>query len=198
MVFRTAGEGQSDAWLMKRLARGQTEVLGELYLRYGNAVLRLIAHSLGGSRKEDAEDLTQEVFLTVSRTAGRYEEKGMTKSWIFRIALNAVRDFRKKSAVRGRLMKQYSEERRATLSLVSSTDVTSSQMRQRVEQAMAALSEEQRDVLMLAASEGMSGREISETLGISHNAVRTRLHRARTALLSALKIETHERQGAKR
>jgi RNA polymerase sigma-70 factor (ECF subfamily) len=182
-----------DAELMARLARGEAEPLGELYLRHGRSVIRVLSRSLAGTAAEaDLEDLCHEVFLTAYRLAPRYIEMGKLRSWLFKIAFGKARGFRRKVWSRGRAHGQLRDEGRAGLASVSAVSTSTPELRQQIGDAMAALSAEQREVLVLAVGEGMSGREIAETLGISHNAVRARLHRGREAIHNALRATDAE------
>lgn len=167
-----------DAALMERLARGDTPALGELYVRHARAVLRFLTGSLRD--EATAEDLCQEVFLTLRDTASRYEHRGQLRSWLLGIAAQKARAWRRRRWVRQRL-----------LGLWLGSEPTHAQppepsVRDAMESALAQLPDELREVLLLQVGEGLSGAQIAEALGIQHGAVRVRLHRARERLRALL------------
>jgi RNA polymerase sigma-70 factor (ECF subfamily) len=182
----------SDGELMAQLATGDAAPLGELYLRHGFAVSQLLTRTMiGTATAEDVEDLCQEVFLTAFRTAPRYEERGKLRSWLFKLALTEARSLGRKRWLRRNLFRRFTAERQILAPVAVNVDESEIGAKKRISQAIAALPQNQREVLMLAVGEGMSGKEISETLGISHNAVRARLHRARTTIQADLKVEPY-------
>src|SRR6266496_3677517 len=80
-----------DQALVAEMARGDAAALRTLYLRYEVATFNLILR-LAGNR-ETAEDLMQETFTRVWRTAGSYRpDKGPFRSWLYTIALNLTRN----------------------------------------------------------------------------------------------------------
>lgn len=77
-------ETPGDEELMRRIAEGSAEALGLLYPRFARLIFNLAAHTLD---RAAAEDLTQDVFLTVWRNAARFDpERGTVRSWILQIA----------------------------------------------------------------------------------------------------------------
>lgn len=168
-----------DSSLMERLARGETNALGELYLRHAQPVLRFLTRSLLDTAA--AEDLCQEVFLTLAGTASRYTHQGRLRSWILGIAAKKAGGWRRRQWVRTRLL--------GTLGLSSegsTAPMPEHGRRDVMEDAFEQLPIELREVLVLQLGEGLSGVEIAEVLGISHGAARVRLHRARQKLAALL------------
>ncbi|MFI5181483.1 MAG: RNA polymerase sigma factor [Thermoanaerobaculia bacterium] len=178
-LARPAMEGRLDADLdrfcLERVRRGEPEGATELFRRYSEPILRY-ADRLLGSRAE-AEDVTQEVFLKAIVRVEQYDGRAPVASWLFAIAANACRDRLRKSG------------RRASVPLESVAEPTSpgpspdrvlveSERRRLVRRALAALSDEQREALVLARFHGMPYIEIARTLEISEGAVKTRIFRA--------------------
>lgn len=183
----SGAEAESDAALMERLARGEKQAWGVLYQRHGDTVLRVISRAVHGSvPAADVEDLAQEVFIKAFRAASRYQESGKFRAWLLRIAVREAKDLRNKWGVRARLLKRYAAEKRALASKPLDPERAAALPSARVAAALSSLPAEQQDVLLLAVGEGMNGNEIAATLGISANAVRARLYRARTALRTAV------------
>lgn len=168
-----------DGELMDRLAKGEVEVLGALFLRHGDAVMRFLHRIL--NEAASTEDVCQEVFLAVHQSARRYEEQGKLRSWIFKIAARKARAHNRRVWVRGRLMHQAAQPDRQTAAEGSrGTNMLD------LSRAFTALPQKLREVLALHVGEGMNGDQIAQALGISAGAVRVRLHRARQAMSIAL------------
>ncbi len=168
-----------DRSLMARLASGETAALGELYMRHAQPVLRFLTRTLRDTAT--AEDLCQEVFLTLPDAARRYTHQGKLRSWILGIAAKKAQGWRRRQWVRSRIL--------GTLGLGSESSTASMPehgQRDAMEGAFDQLPHELREVLVLQVGEGLSGAQIAEVLGISHGATRVRLHRARQRLAELL------------
>ncbi len=142
-----------------------------------------------------AEDLTQEVFLRVFRTAGRYRPMAKFSTWLYRIAANVALN-----AIRAKRKRRF-----AGLQVTESQDGTTwhrdvpdtrgepphsrldtEELQEKLAQAIAALPENQRIAITLNKYEHMSYQEIADILGCSTMAVKSLLARARCNLRDAL------------
>ena len=171
--------GATDRSLLERVSRGDTSGAGELFERYAPALLRFTARLL--SDRNIAEEVTQEVFVKVISRAHQYDGRAEVSSWLFAIAANACRDRRRR-------------DRRATVVPLDAVPepayrgdgiesvLGDRQRRDAVRRALSALSEEQREALVLARYHGLAYAEIADVLGISVGAVKTRIFRAVEAL----------------
>ena len=139
--------------------------------------------------KEDAEEITQDVFIKIYRNLKNFKFSSSFKTWVYRIAVNTALNHRKKE------LKQ--QEYRARLGHDCETEITSCQSndledkeesRHQADEFLAQLSADQRICVVLRNIEGLSYQEIADILNININTVRTRLKRAREKLL-ALKKE---------
>jgi len=74
--------------------RGDPEAFDQLIERYASRLYGLALHA--GSSHHEAEDLVQEIFLRVVKAVRRYREEGRFESWLFRIAMNCIRDRQRK------------------------------------------------------------------------------------------------------
>jgi RNA polymerase sigma factor (sigma-70 family) len=171
----------SDANAIHRLAQGNLDALGPLYERYGGEVRSLLLRTEPSLGRAGADDLCQEVFLTLVDTVNRYEHQGKLKSWLYGIAVRKARAWRRRRWVRVVLGQRHG-------TAVSGVAIQSDRLeervsaRQRIETALAILPNTQREVIVLRMIEGLSGEETAQVLGISENAVGTRLHRARATM----------------
>src|SRR5215471_6613179 len=180
------GVGQpTDRTLLERIRRGDTSGAAELFERYAPALLRFTDRLL--SDRASAEEVTQEVFVKLIARAHQYDGRAEVASWLFAIAANACRDRRRRDRrapviAMDALPEPVAREEGVERVLIDR------QRRDAVRSALAALSEEQREALVLARYHGMPYAEIADVLGISVGAVKTRIFRA----VEGLKIRFSE------
>ncbi len=168
----------SDEDLMADLARGNPDRLGELYLYHGNDVLRFIKAVVMDAGKSEVEDICHEVFLTVYEKAPSYQETGKFRSWLFGIAAHKARSTVRRQLSRRHILKtKVRHEAQLTAAPANKPDEVL-ERRQRISNGLSKLTIEQRKVLILKATVGLSGDEIASKLGISEDAVWSRLKRA--------------------
>lgn len=128
---------------------------------------------------EDAEDAAQEALIILYRKIGMLRASGALASWMFRIVRNEC-------LRRARTLRAHAPL--ADTAVHSAEDV----VLQRIEagelaSVIAALPAEQRRVLIMRDIQGYSGRMVSEALGLSTTAMKSRLHRARAAVRQSLR-----------
>ncbi len=169
----------SDAALMARLARGDATALGPLHHRHAGAVTALLLRLEPGRRREQAEDLCQETFLTLLETAGRYSEQGLARSWIMGIAVRKHRGALRRAKFRALLRFRHGKGASGTAAPPASLQDDTLDDRRQVTRTLAALSPSDRELLVLSVVEGLSPDQLASTLGITKNAASVRLHRAR-------------------
>jgi RNA polymerase sigma-70 factor (ECF subfamily) len=164
-----------DARLVRRLDEGDTDALRMLYDRYGGIVFGMTYRLLGD--RQAAEECTQDVFVSVWRTARSYEpERARVSTWLLTIARNRAIDATRRRAARpvDPHEEVWATERSPdTADLVSEADEAT-----RVAAAMAELSEPQREALSLAYFDGLSHTEIAERLGLPVGTVKGRIRLA--------------------
>ncbi len=177
-------ETVSDAALMQRLASGDLDALAPLHQRYGRMVASLALRTESTLGPDDADDVCQEVFLTLASTASRYREEGRLRSWICGITVRKVRSWRRKKWVRRALHREHGDVTAGVSLYRGPSPVEQAAAREQVHLALAALPASQREVVVLHLVEGLSGAEVASALGLTENAVWIRLHRARKTLAS--------------
>lgn len=144
-----------------------------------------LAYRLTGNR-QDAEDLTQDVFVRVFRSLDRYEP-GNFNGWIHRITTNLFLDrVRRAGKLRMDGFTDGSEERIEGREQLPEQLVHDAGFDPDIESALASLSEEFRVAVVLCDVEGLSYEEIADVLGVKIGTVRSRIHRGRTQLRQAL------------
>jgi RNA polymerase sigma-70 factor (ECF subfamily) len=122
--------------------------------------------------RREAEDIVQETLLGALKSAGRFEGRSSLSTWLSRILSNQVALFLRSRRVR----------RTDALPETVATRVGDPDARMQVEQMLAALSDEHRQIIVLRELEGFTYDEIAEVLQIPRGTVESRLHRARQAL----------------
>ena len=134
-----------------------------------------------GGRAELAQDLAQESFLQLHRTAWGTLPVGEARFWLYRVARNlAINEFRK-SNTRFRLFDRVVEVMRPT-SRNPEQEYETQERKELVLQMLRSLPEDQRIALLLREQEQLSYREIGKVLNISESKVKVDIFRARTAL----------------
>jgi len=178
-------DGVNDQELMERLAAGDLSALGPLHQTYARPVMTLMLRLDPSMGEETAEDLCQEVFLTLVDKAAGYRDEGKLKSFLYGIAVRKAKSRKRKFSWR-KVLRFRGGEDAAGVSLQTARPDAQASARMEMDRALRSLSENHREILMLHIVEGLPGAEVAEILGISENAVWTRLHRARKALQEKL------------
>jgi RNA polymerase sigma-70 factor (ECF subfamily) len=169
----------TDVECLAMVRRGDPAGAEALFQRHAGGILRFAGRMMGS--QHDAEEICQEVFLKMIDRADQYDGHAPFPSWLMSIAANACRDQHRR------------RRRRQTLPLTDAAEVAAPgptaqalllerERRAAVEAALSALSEEQREALVLARYHGLPYVEIAATLGISVGAVKTRIFRAMETL----------------
>lgn len=169
------GDRSGDRDLLERIRRGDTEGAATLFERYAPALLRFADRLLAD--RGMAEEVTQEVFVKVIGRAHQYDGRAEVASWLFAIAANACRDRRRRDRRAPVVSIEALPEPAGHEEGVEGT-LIDREKREAVRRALAELSDEQREALVLARYHGLAYAEIATILGISVGAVKTRIFRA--------------------
>jgi RNA polymerase sigma-70 factor (ECF subfamily) len=147
--------------------------------------------------EQEAEDVLQETFLSAFQAIGRFEGRSKISTWLYRIAYNAsLMCLRKRKQMTAFSLDQsladgIEAEEHVSRQLVDWSKVPDDQLltaeaRQEMDRAIAELPETLRSAFVLRDIQGLSGAETAEVLGITVQAVKNRLHRARLRLRDRL------------
>ena len=163
---------QPDNELLRAVARGDESALAQIYDRYSSILLGLllrILHSRG-----EAEDVLQEVFLQVWRKAADFDEsRGRAFTWLVTLARSRAIDRLRSLDARSRAATASAAEPSEEVS-DASADAFRAEQREIVRRALAELSAEQRQALVLAYEEGLTQTEIAARLKQPLGTVKTR------------------------
>jgi RNA polymerase sigma-70 factor (ECF subfamily) len=177
--------GDADAALVDRLRRGERTAFRELYARFAQPSFNFLVRLAG--RRDVADDLHQETWLSIARHAARLAPDTDLAAWIYTVARNRFVSSRRRADVAGPASDP------AVFDRATSSPTADDPGCRDLEQALASLPEIHRDVLLLVGLEGLDVAQAAEVLGIRPDAARQRLARARAALAGALEHESTER-----
>lgn len=168
-----------DDTLIERAQKGDTAALQAVLQEVAPAVhrfgMRMCRH------EADAEEVMQDTLLAIAKNLKSFEGRSSLTSWVFTLARTACSRRR-----RGQKNQPHVSDEDAPEPIAHAPNpeeaATNRQLADRVADAIDSLSAEQREVLQLRDVEGLSGEETAEALGITLDAMKSRLHRARAAL----------------
>ncbi len=182
-----------DSVLVRRAREGDQRAFAELVRRHQDRVFRFLLRMTGS--RDESMDLTQDTFMKAWQALAQWEPRAQFSTWLFQIARNGAIDLLR---------------RRATLEFVpmmEDPDFAAQQpspdeqveLRQRyglLDAVLRQLPTEHREILLLREIEQLSYAEIATTLEIQEGTVKSRMARARAALLERYRRATGERRDA--
>jgi RNA polymerase sigma-70 factor, ECF subfamily len=180
--------------LLRRLRDRDERAFRELIETHRDRVFNITFRMLGN--RADAEDVAQEVFITVFKTIDTFREEAKFSTWLYRVTVNHCKNRIKYRARRH-------DQQRDELTEATATDgvngaiaapvptapdraLQGAQMEKLLQDAIGHLDDEQREVVILRDIEDLSIDEICEITGLPDGTVKSRLHRARLALRKKL------------
>lgn len=189
------GKSDEDRPLVQQAVAGDFAAMESLLVKYERQVYAVALRIV--QQHQDAEEVTQQTFLSVIEHLGEFREESQFRTWLLRIATNHALALLRKRAVRMAVSiddrdpddsydaiphPEYIAVWRDSAEEIAERHET----RQHVEDALATLNEKHRVVFVLRDIEELSTRETAEILGISQEAVKVRLLRARLMLRERL------------
>jgi RNA polymerase sigma-70 factor (ECF subfamily) len=183
-----------DAELVERVKQGDEAAFVALLEHHQEKVYRLAWNMT--RHAQDAEDVTQDVFLTVYRKIGSFDGRAAFGTWLYRVATNtALMKLRARRGAReipveetGPTFRSDGHHARpvADWSALPEDQLLSTERRRMLAEGIEALPSDYKAAVVLRDIEGLSNQEAAEVLGESVAAVKSRLHRARLALRERL------------
>lgn len=170
-------------------SRAQRErAFARLVDRYEHRVFAICAREL--RTRADAEDATQDTFLHLARKGHQFRGDSKLSTFIFRVAVNACRDLQRRQGRRPQTpvadMADITDRAGFTDDLSVEDEVAGHETAARVGEALAALDELSRTLIILCTIEGMTYPEASAILDIPVGTIKSRVHRARATLTQTL------------
>jgi RNA polymerase sigma-70 factor (ECF subfamily) len=189
----------SDDALVASLRAGDETAYEKLITTHGGPMLAAIRRILPNA--EDAQDALQDAFLSAFKAVERFEAQSKLSTWLHRIAVNAAlmrlrKLKRSKEQSVESLQPRFTDgghhlEPSAPWSDSGEASAQRAETRQIVQDAIAGLPETHRNALLLRDIQGLSNEDVARELGVTVNAAKIRVHRARLALRGVL--DTHLR-----
>jgi RNA polymerase sigma-70 factor (ECF subfamily) len=183
----------SDQELMAIVQGGDYSPASEIYDRYSARIYNFAFRFLKNA--EAAEDATQEVFVKMIRHAKQFQGDAKLSTWLFSIAANWCRDYLRKADNKAKEAEDVLVTLPAPAELSPERKLEQRENEVRVQRALASLTAEQREAIVLSRYQGLSYAEIAQIAGCSEGAVKTRVFRAMETLKKAL---TGEASGGER
>jgi RNA polymerase sigma-70 factor (ECF subfamily) len=186
--------GRDDQRLIDGLQRGEPDAVAALIDRYGAWIHRVAARLLGDPR--DAEEVTQDVLMTIVRKIGTFRGEAAFSSWLYRIAANAAYERLRSRRSRAEvplepLLAVFDGDGRHVEPVVDwsarlDNPAAADETRSAIERGIGRLPTAYRAVLLLRDVEGLTNEAAARALGLTVAAVKSRLHRARLLLRQEL------------
>ena len=191
-VARWSDVGGREAALVQRCAAGDDVACAELVAEHQRMVIQLALNLLGD--RDEALDLSQDVFLIVFRTIHRFRGVSSLRTWIYRIAVNQARNrhrfWRRRHRADQVSLDQHIAAHGEFLSGGNSTPdrmLAQKELAARLKRALDHLPFDQRTAIVLREIDGLSYEEIAFSLGVGIGTVKSRLTRARQILRTELR-----------
>ncbi len=168
-----------EATLVRRCLRGDAAAVRALVDRFQAEIYGLCVRLL--NHRQDAEDVTQEVFLRVFRSLRRWDSSRPLRPWVVGIAVNRCRTWLSQRARRPELVDYLQDTVQAP------ADDDSAELLREIRAALADLRPEYRSVFVLFHEQGRPYEEIADALARPVGTIKTWLHRARLEVLDRLR-----------
>lgn len=189
----TPADQDPDATLMLRVKQGDIAAFSELVDKYKQPVMNLVYWMIHDAT--EAEDLAQNVFIQVHKSAHRYRSEAKFSTWLYTIARNlCLNEIRRRSRHQSESLDAPRSPGETSAPQFEDKTVFSppasllrGELEAKVDEAVAALPENQRLAILLCRQEDLSYDDISEVLGCSLSATKSLIHRARETLKQRLK-----------
>ena len=169
--------------LMLAFAKGEEEAFVKLYGAYRDRIVGYAYRLLNDQAQ--AEEAAQEVFLKIYRARDRYTPRSRFSTFIFRVATNHCLNL--KARVEHKLVNRGADpEGQPTMGRTQDEHLAQQKLRSALSQALSALPAKQRAALVLVHYQGLSYREAADAVNVSESALKSLIHRARSAMMREL------------
>ncbi|WP_319419462.1 sigma-70 family RNA polymerase sigma factor [Pleurocapsa sp. FMAR1] len=183
--FEDENPNQTDADLFLRLQNGETDALATLYDRHATLVYGIALHLLANTA--EAEDLTQDVFLSLTKNSAYDPQRGSLRTYLRILTRSRALDrLRTRTRRQQKLRHQAANQNEQLLSGSPMEEVAQLERSQEVLKALEQLSTEEREVLRMAYYQGLSQSEIATRLSTALGTVKSRTRRGLLKLRLAL------------
>lgn len=178
-----------DRPLAERARAGDHRAYAELVRRYQDRVFRFLLRMI--DVRDEAMDLTQDTFMKAYQALPGWRPEAQFRTWLFRIARNAALDSLRRSR-RVAFVPLDEDTERADQAPTAEEWLDARRRHVHLERALRALPPDHREILLLREVEGLSYADMACVLAINEGTVKSRLARARVALLERYRHSTGE------
>jgi len=184
--------GLPDGDLVFKAQQGDLQAFDVLVERYHGKIYGLTYNMT--SNREDAEDLTQEIFVKAFNALPRFKGKSSFYTWVYRIAVNKTINYRKKrNRKRALSLDQFDQEIKTddiyhdlTAKGSPLRNLSLTELQKKLNEALQTLSEKHRTVVVMHDMQGIPHEEIAKVVGASVGTIRSRLFYARRQMQTEL------------
>jgi len=178
-----ASDADAESGLLDAARKGDRAALTKLLERHQQKVFGFGVKMCGDA--EDAKDVAQDTLLTMARTVRDFRGEASLSTWLYTVARSFC--IKKRRRTKGapafhEPLDQVTHESASEPTMTPEQALLGREARETVASALDALDPEAREVVVLRDVEGLTAAEVAEVTGVSVAAVKSRLHRARTAL----------------
>ncbi len=173
---------EKDNMLVENTLKGDVNAFEELVSSYQSRLFNFLSKM--AATREDAEEITQEVFIKVYKNLYKYNNKWSFSTWIYRIAVNTLRsEYRKVKKAKD--VDYYASIPELPASFSDYPDIAYEMKEKRVEiiKIIDHLKEDQKTALLLRCMQDFSFKEIGDILGISPEAAKMKIQRAKQTVI---------------
>ncbi len=189
-------EADTDWVVVQQVQAGDVAAFDKLILKYRERVYGVVYNMT--SNREDAADLTQDVFIKAFQSINRFAGQSSFFTWLYRIAVNSTLTHLRKAKLRTFFSFEKINDEDKTADLINlltdkngaDRELFVKELQEKLNEAMQKLSIKHRTVVTLFEIDGLSHEEIAEVMNCSVGTVRSRLHYAKQLLQGELQNYT--------
>lgn len=186
----------TDLRLVALARSGQLNAFEELVRRYRNEVFGLAHHFV--RNREEAWDISQEVFIKAHRFLGRFRGQSSFKTWLMRITANQCKDFLKRRRIQTVGLSETIQSREVSSSVLTPGQAAEArELGEAIVKVLDTIPFKHRQAFVLREFEGLSYEEMARAMGCTLGTVMSRLHHARRKLREGLRRMGVERSAGR-
>ena len=170
---------------IQQFKKGDQKAFDRLVLLHRDWVIGMIYNMV--HNKQDAEDISQDVFVSVYFALNKFKGKASFKTWVYRIVINKVNNYFRKLKLKNMFSFELSEVDDVKVSYSDEDKIFKEYDKKLLHKAIVSLSGKQRNVLLLRVYQNHSFKEISQYLGITVNNAKVVYHQAKGSLIKIIK-----------
>ncbi len=177
-------DGDEDAALFMRVARGDQAAFATLFDRHQKSVVRFAYRFVGSTAR--AEELAQEIFVKLYRSAHRYQPTARFKTFMFRVATNHCLNEARRGEYRAETSAEAAPNEAEPHAPTPEHAALARDLERTVKNTLMAMNERERAAFSMCRFEGLSYKDIAFALEATESAVKSMIHRATVQMMNAV------------